>query len=257
MSFNQFSINVLETAGPATPSGSAILNSSLSSPLTGSTYCRKYTLNGGGGGNNVTSVCEVKTFISSSVQGGVFVDTNNAYALSLRAKVRVAQHAYGYSQNNYIGLVAYAPTSSNNMGSFLYSGGYELALQEPETGDPQLKIRAGQALNSDFGYFGGNVFNSNVVATCSGSYTRNTWYHIRMDIIPNSLTQKTINAYTSSNNGTTWDLVGTATVSGPGGNYRDSGYCGFTACKATWFYMGGSSSTIDMFIDDFEAYVST
>ena len=268
MSFSQFNVNrMIYGSSTVEPSGSAYTNSSLSLPLTGSTYCRKFYHETGhlyGG----YAVSEVKSFISSSVQGGVFVDTNTAYALSLRAKVRL-ENQYcvyynpgpisfnGYEQNNYIGVTAYSPPSATGTpnSGLVYSGGYELVLQKGNANEAvQLAIRAGQGIVN----FSTLPLVKNFVSTCSGSYTQGEWYHIRMDVIPASLTQTTINAYTSSNNGATWNLVGTANIDNSSPSYRNTGNCGFISSKIQSSYnIIPSSYSIDQYIDDFEAYVST
>lgn len=245
--------------------GTAITNSSLGSPLTSSTYCRKF-YHSVGWLYGPSSASEVKSLISPSVQGGVFVNTNNAYALSLRAKVRMENqfcfghhpavgNFEGYDQVNYVGVTAYAPTSSYDGNSnFLFSGGYEVALQKCNGNMPlQLVIRAGQGMTTF-----NNIMTRNVMITCSGTYSMGQWYHIRMDVVPVSLTQKTINAYTSSDNGVTWDLAGTTTINSNDSSFRDSGNCGFISSKLQTSWNGlPSSYAIDTFIDEFKAYVST
>lgn len=254
MAFNQFSINsdTYIPAGSVTtfPSGNAILNSTLSSPLTGSTYCRQYNTSFSINGPKVAS--ETKTFISSSVSSGNFVDTNNAYSLSLRAKVRsgmISNSTSNFDDRRWVsevGLTTYSPISSG----IIKGGGFCLALHNSGAGTFLVLRAARNTLNEEELV---NTFAYSNSINCAGTYTLDTWYHIRLDVIALSLTQKRLLAYTSTDNGVTWGSpVGTIEIDSLNSNYRGSGNNGF------YTYLGKVSQPINAvhYIDDFEAYVS-
>lgn len=241
-------------------SGTAILNSTLSSPLTGSTYCRQFDrqidIITGFGSNHARSN---HIFITSSVSGGVFVDTNNSYSLSLRAKIR--QTFLSRTSTNGlsdIGLCGYSPlpSGSNNIN---LNAGYLLSFYSKDSATSGLNLRliatVGQSDTNDLNAFYPD--NNAKIVVCSGSYSTDQWYHVRMDIIPLSLTQKRLLAYTSSNDGSTWTEIGNMVVDSSidGTNFRNSGYNGFYLYD---FASGGSPSSnhYSAYIDKFEAYVS-
>lgn len=239
------------------PDGTARLNSALSNPLTGSgLYCREFshTITGNVGIYRVYT--ESKFQIASSVSGGAFVNPASNSAISLRSNVRLEGRVSGTWSSSYtnpiVGVFAFAPTATNpgiggsggNTG-----GGYELVLQEYQTeGNVRLVIKssasgaADQAPSADP--------STNVKVICSGSYALDQWYEIRMDVIPNGPTQKTINAYVK--NGVLWDLVGTLVVLSTDSYWASTGYCGVQSMLA-----GETTMTYRMYIDDFKAYIET
>ena len=221
--------------------GTAILNGALTSPLASSgVYCRQHVHNQNVGDNNASVM---QTLMAASVDGGVFIDTHNAYSLSFRATVRVASGLT--SGHGYVALAAYLPTLTPG----LYSGGYELALQLTPGSAARLAIRAGQPANT----FDAGIRNSyvNHQVTCAGSYAVDSWYRIRFDVIPISLTQKRLDAYTSPLGGDDWTLVGTFISSSLDSHWRNVGRSGIVA-------LVGSPSTTGhvSYVDDFSAYVS-
>lgn len=241
--FDSYYTNNLSSILPDGKNGAAITNASLSNPLTTTgDYCRRYYYNLGN-----SSKGEVRTQIKSSVNSGVFVDTSDDVSLSLRARVRLNNIVEG-SVLGWVGVHAFSPIgiNANNIGFSLLYGGYELVLEVNGTTPAyNLRIRAGNASS-------GSGVNNRVA--CSGTYAENTWYFIRMDIIPSSSSQKTVNAYTSSNNGSSWDLVGTFVVTSSDSYWRNTGYCGFSAGA---FSGSLASRQISFYIDQFEAYSET
>lgn len=241
------------------PSGSAITNASLSNPLVSSgDYCRSFFAS-----NSTLSdgECEFRTFLPS------YENIALNKAISIRAKVRVQETTTdsktGISRpfNTFIGITAYSGfpavyDQANNSGHG--SPGYALTLQRyREAGnDGVLKTRL--VMISDDSTYNPSDFQSNpdshIIATCSGSYSPDTWYDIRLDVIPNSLTSRTLNAYTSSNGGSSWDEVATYYLDSTSPLWRSTGKIGFMntfAIDVAW-----NSDTFVNYIDDFKLNVT-
>jgi len=233
------------------PNGTARLNASVTpNPLTTTgAYCREFR-------HVVTAAAftrasEFKAEISAAVAGGNFVNTPSTVALSLRARVRMNFQSGTYSNtitNPLVSLFAFAPPIGTDAN---FGGGYELALQQDTSTTVRLAIRASTGGLSRATGAAAQAASAHRV-TCSGSYTFNTWYHIRMDVVPNGTSQKTITAFTSADEGVTWDQVGSYTVtSADSGIWSSTGRCGFSSYLAT---SSSSAITHRHYVDDFQAY---
>lgn len=243
------------------PSGASILNSSLSDPLVSSgDYCRSWYGSSGG----FDSKLEFRTFLTDSS----YVNPPLNTAISMRAKVRIEEvttdSKTGISRPfaHFVGVSAYSgyPTVLDQGGATAGYGdlGYVLALQKYRalgTGGTlghRLVILAGTTYSPND--FFSNP-DSHIVATCSGSYVADIWYDIRFDIIPTSLTSRTLNAYTSSNGGSSWDEVGSYSFTNVSPLWRSDGKTGFFntfALDGAW-----SPDTFVHYIDDFKINIDT
>jgi hypothetical protein len=240
------------------PSGSAITNASLSNPLVSSgDYCRSFFASNG---SPFDGRCEFRTFLPSYVN----IPLNKA--ISIRAKVRVQETTTDPKQtisrpfNTFIGITAYSgyPTSNDQVSSVGYeSPGYALTLQRyREAGENGLLKTRLVMISDDSSYTPGDFHtnpDSHIIATCSGSYSPDTWYDIRLDVIPNSLTSRTLNAYTSSNGGSSWDEVATYSLDNTSPLWRSTGKIGFINTFAT--DVAWNSDTFVNYIDDFKLNV--
>ena len=226
------------------PNADAFLNASLASPLTTSgIYCRQFTHTTLADASNHTS--ELKAEIKASVSGGDFVDTPSTKALSLRVRARLDHDAGSLNTltNAYAGINAYAPTGTD------FSGGYELVLQNEGTNGVRLALRAGNLIdNADAGIRNPSI---NHQVTCTGVYGLDSWFHLRMDIVPNGVNQKTITAFTSVDDGATWQQVGQLVATNIDSFWRTTGRCGFISLLSAT--SGGAG--FNNYLDDFEAFV--
>lgn len=260
----QFSTRVQTDA--ATPGGDMVSpsagipyeNASLLAPLSSTgDFCRAIQHNGAS--QSEASVGQVKFLASStgspSAQPFYNVDLINSL-LSLRMYVRLGQAAESSapdSADNFLTMVGLTALTSGS--DSLYSGGYELVLQAKGSGASRsvgVALRASQPVD-----FSGGVASILAARTvdCAGSYTFDTWYHLRLDIVPTSQTRKTLVAYSSSDDGATWTEIGSMVVSAsdaewsaqsPNRNGVVSLRCGEAA--STDFY--------NHFIDGFDARVA-
>lgn len=241
------------------PSGSAITNASLSNPLVSSgDYCRSFFASNG---SPFDARCEFRTFLPS------YENIALNKAISIRAKVRVQETTTdskvgsGRAFNTFIGITAYSgfPSSYDLVSSVGYeSPGYALTLQRYREAAESGLLKTRLVMISDDSTYNPVDFHSNpdshIIATCSGSYSPDTWYDIRLDVIPNSLTSRTLNAYTSSNGGSSWDEVATYYLDSTSPLWRSTGKIGFMntfATDASW-----ASDTFVNYIDDFKLNVT-
>lgn len=233
------------SGGTTLADGDALLNASLSSPLSGSgLYCRRYPHSATtADGTNAAS--EAKSFIKPTVKYGWFTNTPAEINLSLRAKVRIGVLSGSLSSatNAYIGVCAFAPEPSGSV----YSGGYELVLQAT-SGTTRLALRAGGPV-SITGVTNITQPAANHAVTCTGTYALDTWYHIRLDVLAISATERKLDAYLSTDNGANWMDVGTLTVTSADAAWRTGGRAGY----ASLLGRDGTLLTSHM-IDDFAAY---
>lgn len=245
VAYSQYNTYCQLSDGTALADGEAALNSSLSSPLSGSgLYCRRYPHNSTAGAG-VNSGTESKTLIKSSVKYGWFYDTPADINLSLRARVRIGivSGSLSSSTNAYMGVCALAPEPAGG----LYSGGYELVLQAT-SGVVRLVLRTGNPLPLS-GATNITQPGANNTVVCTGAYALNAWYHIRLDVLAASATERQLVAYTSSDNGTNWQEVGSCSVADSDPAWRITGRAGYTSLLA----QTGPIFT-SHFIEDFAAY---
>jgi len=235
------------------PDANAYFNSSLANPLTTTgSYCRQHFHTPAGGFVREKNAC-LRRWIKATIASGAFVNTPSTKSISLRTRVRwshtgaVDPVPFGglYGSQSCIGVAAFAPIASSvNAG-----GGYELMLQNAGTpGAVRLVLRAGPALASRIDG------DQNVQVVCTGSYSPDLWYHIRMDVIPNGPNQKTITAHTSSDDGDSWIQVGSMVFQSTDGSlWLTTGRCGFVSMHANNLSPGNAPQSLH-YIDDFEAF---
>ena len=207
------------------PSGVAVQNSSLANPLTTTgDYCRAiehHTFN-----QTEPSVGQVRMMLANTggVSAQAFYDVADSDLVSLRMRVRmdrVSGDPEGAdSADNaltMVGLTAFSAPKRNIPGDDIgqkvaYSGGYELVLQAKGSGASRT-VGAYLRATPPLGF--GNVTDLTsygLLQACSGTYDLGLWYHLRLDVIPNSPYQKTLIAYSSSDDGATWTEIGQMVV---------------------------------------------
>lgn len=198
--------------------GWPVENSSLSNPLGGSgTYCRSFegSTTSGGASDNGGVVYRLK------LTNPDYVDVPNDQAISLRAKIRIKSFTFSLGTENfgrtyqqYIGVGSYfSDLISGNQYASHSPLGYGMGLQayfqnngSLNPGVRLIMLADSSTGNQDLGVTAAN--NYALVTVCSGTYTLDTWYDIRFDIIPNSTTSVFLRGYTSADGGSTWSQVG-------------------------------------------------
>ena len=239
--------------------GSSFINADLANPLsTTGVYGRKFrhdTIN-----STDVSIGQTKILLSNTGSGsaGQFYDVSANKSLSVRLRVRMAvveDNASAVVNPSLHTMVGVTTFTSGAAGA--YSGGYELVLQATGAGAQRsvsLVLRAGT--DADFAANGVASLNNRNLTTCTGNYELDTWYFIRLDIIPNSTTQKTLKAYTSNNNGASWTQVGEMLV-----RSTDSYWSAPTNNQTGLFSLRASDAATndvyDHFVDNFEAYIES
>lgn len=266
------------------------------SSLTSSqgTYSRQYSyvnLASSWGEETSFSTREVKYHLS----GSSFENLPAGSFISVRAKVRIsntAQQVHTASlagdklkyTHNYLGVCIYAPSSSattnDDVGSSAtvqdFGGGYNLVLQQYWTDYNQKACRLMLLAQHDLrkaGYSGAthdgynisqyDVLGGGLQQVCSGSYTTDTWYHIRLDFIPASVHEGTLSAYTSADNGLNWDEVGSFIVREVNVSaWRTNGNLGFASFYNSEMVEWGPYNGLDEVyiahnIDDFRVYLDS
>jgi len=214
--------------------GTARLHAGLSSPLTGEgDYCRDFsTVN--------TTLYITKASIKASVSAGLFDEIPSTQAISVRAWIR----AEGYTNGISIGIIAKLhPTSNGNgrenpVGYNLFVGG---AADTANNSNLKLHLRKD---NSTYK----NVY--------LNALTINTWYKIRLDVIPVGSSQDIVKVYTGvgATGSETWTLEHTEVILNTDPHYvpwaqSGGGKIGFTARN--------EASTDSVYIDRFQAFVET
>lgn len=173
--------------------GTATLHASMSNPITSSgAFCRTLQSNDE---NRCYSVF-VPTSLTSSVSG---FSLNKAYSLRCWARVT-------FDSDNSVALRFKSTTdldfSFSNENSYKGNDGTSKTGYVAYLTYNSLKFTA-QNDRSD----ASNIVNETAV----GSLTTDTWYRIRMDVIPYSSSYDVINIYTGSENDT-WGLVYTKSI---------------------------------------------
>jgi len=197
------------------PTGVAVQNSSLSNPLTGTgEHCRAIQHNAVN--NSEASVGQVKMLLANTggVSAQAFYDIGNDQLVSMKMRMRLDRvsgnpDAADSADNalNMVGLTAFSSADGT-----VYSGGYELVLQAKGSGASravEVALRASQP--SDFSTGVAGLFAANTTI-CSGSYALDTWYYLRLDVVPESPYQKKLIAYSSADDGASWTEIGQMTV---------------------------------------------
>lgn len=177
MSFSDFLLTEGTTNQVSPPTGSAVLNSNLSNPLTSSTQCRGF--NTAGVSNNQR---KANFFVSSSFNGGSCVNIPNTKSVSLRIWGRIVG-------STGIGLCAKHNTKNTWMNGIVDNAyplsGYEFALISSNGG----------TLFATLGGYNFAPFRPEI--NFGGGKGADTWIGLRMDIVPINM-NKTINNVTIS-----------------------------------------------------------
>lgn len=265
MSFTDFDFNY-ERYGVdilSQPNGDAVLNSSLTNPLTGTgSYCRRFRLDD----TVTTGQAEIKATCNSGPLSGTLVNPAYDTAVTLRAWVRLDTGTFGTSSEPgavrrvWTGLTAFTTIPSTNS----LFGGWELALQASRTSggavDTSLVLRGGPPTyltNSASAPV--NDLSYNLLATAEAGLSRETWYLVRLDVVPNSASQKTITAYRSTDGGTSWNTLATHVSTSGDPDWpssSDDKICGFTF-GTTNAYNYSRTMQANAYIDKFQAGTET
>ena len=201
------------------PYGQAALHSKLSNPITSSgdfarAFVRAAVTN--------SRAPFAAWYVSSSVDGAIYQPTGSdtfstSKAYSMRAWLRVDD--YGLIDKNVnVGLFVRGQANGTIVaagfnGAWQHSmSGYNIRLggttaygiDSPDT----LRLTLGTARVD------GDDAGVPAIVNCSGSYAMDTWYRVRLDVVPVGSAGDTINVYTSSagdvaSGQETWELVGT------------------------------------------------
>lgn len=192
-------------------------NSALTNPLADSgTHCRRFegSFSSAGFTDNPGVVYRLKLINAN------YINVSTDQAISLRAKIRIkafnfaeGTDIYNKTYQQYIGVGSYFADMATGATTNQTSFGYGLGLQAyfPNNGSLSPIVRLVLLADDNTGNRSISATSGNdyaVVATCSGTYNLDNWYHIRLDVIPNSISSTFLKAYISSDNGNTWSQVG-------------------------------------------------
>lgn len=194
-------------------SSTAILNSSLSNPLTtGGDYCRRIaTLSGG------QAYAQCGSTLKSTYDGGAFYGVPNNRALRLQAYLRVE------STNSAANGFCIGAKMPNNIGSnslaSLASAGYALGLG----GSLSVILYTNQS-------------SVTLPDGALGAVSLNTWYGLRMEVFPLGTAGDRIMCYRETTPGSgVWTNIYDEVISAASSRYvawgtdKKTGFCSFTA----------------------------
>lgn len=197
--------------------GFAQENSVLTNPLIDSgTYCRRFdgSFKKGSGSNDPGVIYRLK------LANADYINVSTDQAITLRAKIRMkafnfagGTDIYNKAYQQYIGVGSYFADMATGATTYQTSFGYGLGLQAyfPNNGSLSPIVRLVLLADDNPGNrtIGTTSVNDYaVVATCSGTYDLDNWYHIRLDVVPTSISTTYLKAYISADNGSTWSQVG-------------------------------------------------
>lgn len=242
--------------------GSAALNSGLSNPLASSsfgTFCRSYKIQASGQPSGV--IYAWNGFVSSSN----FVGIPNTKAISLRAVVRTENGVQPLNNRINVGLRArtdpsnyisgyYLTLGSLNINKFRYNSG-QISFDNPYTTTYGLYLC--------FKKPNGDKDETYPDVLISGSFAHDTWYPIRMDILPFGDLQDTINIYTGSmdiSGNITWsNILYTTNVTNGQTIYNSASsglYCGYSMMAGNVEGAADTSNPGKAYIDGLDIRVS-
>jgi len=197
--------------------GVATPHSSLSNPIFYlGEHCRQFKPI-----SSSNTTANLQFLLNSSGLGAPLHGISNTKAISLRCWVRSATVAFSTSHGSSHGICAKATVATGAGEAF---AGYRLRLGNiiggaSGVGRSSLRALRLSALTSA-GAFG--TFTTDV--QCSGTYNPNTWYMIRLDVIPiGGVVGDRLTAYTSPDGGGSWSQVGTLDVRDESTGYRPWG----------------------------------
>lgn len=211
--------------------GSALLHASLGSPLAGEgDYGREYFRVSG----QTNSLATLKT----SVSGGIFYEIDETKAISLRAWIRITDVD---DSSDSIGLVARADPTDLTLDD-RPAKGYHVFVGDHTVGGATTTLRL--FMRGDGG--------GQVVVNTGYTVANNTWYKVRMDVIPVSTSNDIIKIYTGTGatGSETWTLRHTEYVSKTQTHFVAAGATG--AGKVGYWAMGGTERA---YIDRFQVFL--
>jgi len=254
-----------DNAGGTYYTGSAILNSDLSNPLTSSINCRVYNQ------ENLSGFAAIHGlyFVSSSVSGGVLTNIPETKSVSLRLWARFTDSSFSDYQR--VSLLAkhngYNTADYMTNNSYPYSG-YEFGYRDQNNG----------TLYYNFGNYKANTGATSVAISGFTNLGINKWVGLRMDIVPvhvnsiingaptSGIFKDIITLYTASlSTPDTWSQVYTTelTVDGnnfvPWGSYNTISSAPVIGTVSTASYGFSARSQADTncrtYFDDFQIFV--
>lgn len=169
MSYTDFLITEGNGNVSSPPTGSSLLNSALSSPLTSSTQCRSF---------NVLGESSKQTYgnflLSSSVSGGIFVNIPDTKSVSMRMWGRAT-----YFSVNGFSLLAKTNPPNNSLNDY---GNVVGDSSRPNCGyEFQYSINNYGSYRYSFGGYSGQRTPIDIVNNLQNF---DTWIGLRMDIVP-------------------------------------------------------------------------
>jgi hypothetical protein len=213
--------------------GSARLHSALTNELTGEgSYCREYSIVDT---NNVAQVATIK----SSVNSGEFVEIPATKAVSVRAWLRhddVSVGSFG------IGI-----------GCKLHSGAPPTGLSAPRGYSVMIGDTAQTGASSNLRVLIDNSGTTDITNT-GYTVTDDTWFKIRMDVIPVGTSQDIIEIYTGTGatGSETWTLRNTQNVLNSDAWYIP--WAQSTHGRVGWWTVS-DTATHDLHIDRFQVFL--
>jgi hypothetical protein len=205
--------------------GEAFLNSALGNPLTNTgNYCRRFLTQPGKAIQS--GIGETRAFINTPTG---LVQPSAVTAMSARAWVRLGTPTgdVGSNWRAWTGLSLFRPSVSTSD----FGGGWELTLEastSAEDGSQQAKLALRGGPSAAHADVTANASGFNFLQYAESGLAFNTWYLIRLDIIPNAATTKTIKAYRSVDGGSSWNTLATHISHDGDADWQDTGRCGFT-----------------------------
>lgn len=238
------------------PQGNPNVHTALSSPLSDSgVYCRYFS------GQVANTTANQGVMHRLKLNNPDYIDVSRDQAISLRAKVRIKSFSFSgavaaaYHQS--IGVHSYFANMLSEAGRTAISNlGYGLELRAFSNGstEPSVKlVLSADPTTSNSSFTTNASIGYSSVADCSGTYILDTWYHIRLDVIPNGLTAAVLKGYTSSDNGASWSQVAEYYVEQTNARFRTVGNNGIIAYIA----LGTSDTQMygvqpALYVDDFK-----
>lgn len=231
--------------------GGAIANASFSSPLTTEgNFAREFT---------VSSVAASpqghrQGLIKTTAAGGAFSTVPATKAVSLRMWIRSGGGPVGGVYD--IGLHSKATTGTT---AYWGSSGYKLRFSNDSRTNAGSSIGATPLLRLGAYGSGGLPIASFPEIACSGSYSLNTWYKIRLDTTPVSATQDLVEAYTGvgDTGSEVWTLVGSFYITSAVSTYQPWSDVTRRFGHFQAFTSGASSVSFPYYQDRFQAFVTS
>lgn len=200
-----------DPAGSPPAAGVARLNTSVlpGSLTTTGDYCREYLVPPVGiSGIGVNNTGVVAANLNSTVESGRYVNPLGNRSYSFRSWVRLSTELSTATYGMSVGIRVKSEDPVLVSGSGVWEGynGYRLALttSNPSTGAGFNGLKLCLFTGAP---------GTGVVTECAGGpYVPDTWYRIRLDVIPVGTTQDNLEAYIYDPGTLTWSLVASTYV---------------------------------------------